>query len=159
MLAETLQRPRDVDMLARQAVKMRGDIARHKPPASNLDVKLVPGGLIDLEFLIHVMQFRHRMAFDPDLSVALAELVAAGHLPPELVAAHDLITRFLVVSRLVSPKSTEPPEATRPLVARACGAQCWDGLLESYAKARQCVGESWGALAAPYQEAQDAGTG
>ncbi|MEA3388314.1 MAG: bifunctional [glutamine synthetase] adenylyltransferase/[glutamine synthetase]-adenylyl-L-tyrosine phosphorylase [Pseudomonadota bacterium] len=159
VLAETLQRPRDVDMLARQAVKMRGDIARHKPPASNLDVKLVPGGLIDLEFLIHVMQFRHRMAFDPDLSVALAELVAAGHLPPELVAAHDLITRFLVVSRLVSPKSTEPPEATRPLVARACGAQCWDGLLESYAKARQCVGESWGALAAPYQEAQDAGTG
>jgi glutamate-ammonia-ligase adenylyltransferase len=146
-------------MLARQAVKMRGDIARHKPPAGDLDVKLVSGGLIDLEFLIHVTQFRHRMAFDPDLSAALAELVAAGHLPAGLIAAHDLITRFLIVSRLVSPKSTEPPEATRPLVARACGADSWDRLLESYDKARQCVGESWGALAAPYQEAQDAGTG
>ncbi|BBF69433.1 bifunctional [glutamine synthetase] adenylyltransferase/[glutamine synthetase]-adenylyl-L-tyrosine phosphorylase [Sphingomonas bisphenolicum] len=152
ILAETLRRPRDFDDLARQAVKMRADIARHKPPASDLDVKLVPGGLVDLEFLIHVNQFRHGMAFDPDLGQALAELVAAGHLPEELIAAHDLITRYLVVSRLVSPKSTEPAEATRSLVARACGAADWDGLLASYAKARQCVGEAWAALAAPYQE-------
>ena len=159
VLAETLRRPRDLDSLAREAVKMRGDIARHKPPAGDLDVKLVPGGLVDLEFLIHVSQFRHRMAFDPDLSVALADLVAAGHLPSGLVAAHDLITRFLIVSRLVSPASTEPPEATRPLVARACGADSWDSLLESYAKARQCVSASWGALAAPYQEVPDAGQG
>jgi glutamate-ammonia-ligase adenylyltransferase len=152
ILTETLQRPRDFDDLARQAVKMRGDIAKHKPPASDLDVKLVPGGLVDLEFLIHITQFRHGMAFDPDLGKALGELVAAGHLPADLIAAHDLITRYLVVSRLVSPKSTEPPEATRPLVARACGAEDWDGLLASYAQARICVGQAWAALAAPYQE-------
>ncbi|QGP78870.1 bifunctional [glutamine synthetase] adenylyltransferase/[glutamine synthetase]-adenylyl-L-tyrosine phosphorylase [Sphingobium sp. CAP-1] len=152
ILTETLRRPRDFDQLAAQAVKMRGDIARHKPPASDLDVKLVPGGLVDLEFLIHITQFRHGMAFDPDLGKALGELVAAGHLPAGLIPAHDLITRYLVVSRLVSPKSTEPPEATRPLVARACGAADWDGLLASYAQARICVGEAWAALAAPYQE-------
>jgi glutamate-ammonia-ligase adenylyltransferase len=152
ILTETLQRPRDFDDLARQAVKMRGDIAKHKPPASDLDVKLVPGGLVDLEFLIHITQFRHGMAFNPDLGKALCELVAAGHLPADLIAAHDLITRYLVVSRLVSPKSTEPPEATRPLVARACGAEDWDGLLASYAQARICVGQAWAALAAPYQE-------
>lgn len=152
ILTETLERPRDFDALARHAVKMRADIARHKPPAGDLDVKLVPGGLVDLEFLIHVTQFRHNMAFDPDLRAALEQLAAAGHLPGELIAAHDLITRFLVVSRLVSPKSTEPPEATRPLVARACGVESWDALLESYAQARQRVGEAWAALAAPYQE-------
>lgn len=152
ILTETLQRPRDFDELARQAVKMRGDIAKHKPPVGDLDVKLVPGGLVDLEFLIHVNQFHYRMAFDPDLGKALADLVAAGHLPADLIAAHDLITRYLVVSRLVSPKSTEPAEATRPLVARACGAEDWDGLLASYAQARICVGEAWAALAAPYQE-------
>ena len=152
ILTETLERPRDFDELARHAVKMRGDIAKHKPPASDLDVKLVPGGLVDLEFLIHVMQFRHNMAFDPDLREALEQLVAAGHLPDELIAAHDLITRFLVVSRLVSPKSTEPPEATRPLVARACGVESWEALLESYAQARQRVGDAWTALAASYQE-------
>ncbi|MBH1992612.1 MAG: bifunctional [glutamine synthetase] adenylyltransferase/[glutamine synthetase]-adenylyl-L-tyrosine phosphorylase [Sphingomonadaceae bacterium] len=152
ILRETLERPRDFDDLARQAVAMRSTIAKHKPPASDLDVKLVPGGLVDLEFLIHVTQFRHGMAFDPDLSIALAELVAAGHLPADLVTAHDLITRYLVVSRLVSPKSTEPPEATRPLVARACGASDWDSLLESYARARQSVAHAWAALAAPYEE-------
>lgn len=154
VLSETLQRPRDFDDLARQAVKMRGDIARHKPPASDLDVKLVSGGLVDLEFLIHVNQFRYRIAFDPDLGKALGELVAAGHLSADLIVAHDLITRYLVVSRLVSPRSTEPAEATRSLVARACGAKDWDDLLASYAMARQCVGKAWAALAAPYQEEQ-----
>src|SRR3546814_11629328 len=110
---------------------MRGDIARHKPPSSYLDVKLVPGGLVDLEFLIHVTQFRHNMAFDPDLRAALEQLAAAGHLPGELIPAHDLITRFLVVSRLVSPKSTAPPHATRPLASRACGVASWAALLVS----------------------------
>ncbi|MFP3589456.1 hypothetical protein SCB29_38535, partial [Paraburkholderia sp. SIMBA_055] len=49
ILTETLQRPRDFADLARQAVKMRGDLSRHQPPASELDVKLVPGGLVDIE--------------------------------------------------------------------------------------------------------------
>ena len=150
--------PRDFPELARQAVKMRRDIAAHKPPASELDVKLVPGGLVDLEFLIHVSQFKHNMAFSPDLRAALDELVEAGHLPAALIDAHDLITRFLIVSRLVSPKSTEPPEATRPVVARACGVESWDALLESYAQARQRVSDAWAALSAPYSEEEDAGS-
>jgi glutamate-ammonia-ligase adenylyltransferase len=28
----------------------------------------------------------------------------------------------------------------------------WEGLLASYAKARQSVGQAWAALAAPYEE-------
>ncbi|ANI77191.1 MULTISPECIES: bifunctional [glutamine synthetase] adenylyltransferase/[glutamine synthetase]-adenylyl-L-tyrosine phosphorylase [Sphingobium] len=158
ILTETLERSRDFPELARNAVKMRGDIAKHKPPASELDVKMVPGGLVDLEFLIHVTQFRHNMAFNPDLRAALEQLVAAGHLPGELISAHDLITRFLIVSRLVSPKSTEPPEATRPVVARACGVESWDALLESYDEARQRVRDAWAGLAAPYVEEDDAGS-
>lgn len=158
ILAETLERPRDFPELARQAVKMRRDIAAHKPPASELDVKLVSGGLVDLEFLIHVSQFKHEMAFSPDLRAALDELVEAGHLPADLIDAHDLITRFLIVSRLVSPKSTEPPEATRPVVARACGVESWDALLESYAQARQRVSDAWTTLSAPYSEEEDAGS-
>ena len=152
ILARTLGQRRDFEALARHAVAMRGDIARHKPPAGELDVKLVPGGLVDLEFLIHVTQFRHDMAFVPDLRAALCELIEAGHLPTTLLPAHDLVTRFLIVSRLVSPKSTEPPQATRPLVARACGVADWDALLESYAHARQSIGEAWRALAAPFEE-------
>lgn len=156
ILTETLERPRDIDELTRQAVKMRGDIATHKPPAGDLDVKLVPGGLVTLEFLIHVSQFRHNMAFAPDLRVALAQLVAAGHLPPDLPPALDLLTRFLIVSRLVSPKSTEPPEPTRPLVARACGAESWNALLENYARARQSVSMAWERVTRDHQGTDDA---
>jgi len=152
ILTETLERPRDFDDLARHAVKMRADIAKHKPPVGEMDVKLVPGGLVDLEFLIHISQFHYGMAFDPDLGKALAELVEADRLPRDLVDAHDLITRYLVVSRLVSPKSTEPREASRALVARACGKESWDALLDSYTHARQSVRAAWQALAAPFEE-------
>ncbi|MGK2912375.1 MAG: bifunctional [glutamine synthetase] adenylyltransferase/[glutamine synthetase]-adenylyl-L-tyrosine phosphorylase [Sphingobium sp.] len=152
IIDETLAMERDGGALARAAVKMRADIATHKPPARSLDAKLVPGGLVDLEFLIHVTQFLTRSGFTPDLRTALNQLIQAGHLPASLLAAHDLITRFLLVSRLVSPKSTEPPEATRPLVARACSVDSWDALLARYAEARQDIGEQWGAVVARYTE-------
>src|SRR3546814_3706055 len=97
-----------------------------RPPRSTRTDTLFP--YTTLFRSIHVTQFRHNMAFDPDLRAALEQLAAAGHLPGELIPAHDLITRFLVVSRLVSPKSTEPPHATRPLAARACGVESWDAL-------------------------------
>lgn len=143
IVTRTLHADRDTVALAREAVKMRGDIAKHKPPKSDLDVKLVPGGLVDIEFLLHVTQYRTGRAFAPDLRVAIAELIEAGALPPEILPAHDLILRYLVVSRLVTPGSTEPPEETRALVARACGAEDWSDLLAKIAEARQSVGTAW----------------
>ncbi len=143
ILDETLHRPRDIADLVRQAVKMRGDIANHKPPAGELDVKLVSGGLVDLEFLIHINQFRSDRAFSPDIGTALRQLIEAGHLPETLLPAHDLLTRFLIASRLVSPKSTEPPAAAQALVARLCGQPDWPTLLESYAQARQSIATQW----------------
>lgn len=150
IIDDTLATPRDPQGLAYAAISMRGDIATHKPPAGPLDVKLVPGGLVDLEFLIHVTQFLTRSGFAPSIRDALMQLIAAGHLPERLLAAHDLVTRFLLVSRLVSPRSNEPPEATRPLVARACGVADWDALLASYATARQDIGDCWNALVARF---------
>jgi glutamate-ammonia-ligase adenylyltransferase len=140
---DVLHRSRDTDAMLRDAVKMRGDIARHKPPAGSLDVKLASGGLVDLEFLIHATQFRTGMGFSPGLREALGMLVGAGHLPAELVAAHNLLTRLLIVLRLVSPKSTEPPEASRALVARACRAADWNTLLASQDAARQRIASCW----------------
>ncbi|AUW60463.1 bifunctional [glutamate--ammonia ligase]-adenylyl-L-tyrosine phosphorylase/[glutamate--ammonia-ligase] adenylyltransferase [Sphingobium sp. SCG-1] len=150
IIAETLEMPRDGEALARSAVKMRSEIAKHKPPAGPLDVKLVEGGLIDLEFLIHVTQFLTQSAFTPDLREALRQLIASSHLPASLLPAHDLLARFLVVSRLVSPTSAEPAPATRPLVARACQVADWDALLASYMAARQEVSERWSAIVDRY---------
>ncbi|WP_336958435.1 bifunctional [glutamine synthetase] adenylyltransferase/[glutamine synthetase]-adenylyl-L-tyrosine phosphorylase [Sphingobium aquiterrae] len=146
IVSDTLHMPRDLDRLTRDAVKMRSDIATHKPPAGPLDAKLVSGGLVDLEFLIHVTQFRSGKGFSPQLEEALAMLIAAGALPPELMAAHALISRLLIVSRLVSPKSNEPPAATRPLVARACDVPDWETLLARYDAARADVARAWQAV-------------
>ena len=150
IIGETLHAPRDIDALARAAVAMRADIAKHKPPRGALDVKLFAGGLIDLEFLIHVTQFRRGTGFAPDLRDAIDTLVAAGALEAHIRPAHDLLTRYLVVSRLVSPGADLPAEETRQLVASACGAADWQELLARIDAARQSIGAAWGAIATAF---------
>ncbi|MPT47647.1 MAG: bifunctional [glutamine synthetase] adenylyltransferase/[glutamine synthetase]-adenylyl-L-tyrosine phosphorylase [Sphingobium sp.] len=150
-----LLEPRDAAELRRQAVEMRATISAHKQPAGPLDVKLAPGGLVDLEFLVQVMQLTGRTAFDPDLGGAVAGLIQAGLLPASLIGAYDLLTRYLIVSRLVSPGSTEPPEATQLLVAQRCGAKSWSELLDMLAEARQSIAQSWGAVVASVSDKED----
>ncbi|MBO9575881.1 MAG: bifunctional [glutamine synthetase] adenylyltransferase/[glutamine synthetase]-adenylyl-L-tyrosine phosphorylase [Sphingobium sp.] len=152
IIAGTLERERDADTLLHASVKMRADMAAHKPPAGPLDVKLMPGGLVDLEFLIHVTQLTHHAGFDPDLGRALDLLMGEGLLARDLKPAHDLLTRYLVVSRLVTPKATEPPEESRWLVAKVCGADDWSDLLARIEAARQSISTGWQRLAAQAKE-------
>jgi glutamate-ammonia-ligase adenylyltransferase len=152
IIDEMLHRERDAAKLLADAVKMRGDIATHKPPASIWDVKLVEGGLIDLEFCLHVTQLRYRTGLSPRLGEAVERLVADGRLSAALVPAHALLSRLLVTLRLVAPGSDEPPMLARALVAQACAQPDWPALVEAYASARQSVREAWSAIAA---EAQD----
>ncbi len=147
VIDETLHMPRDPAVLLGEAVKMRGDIATHKPPAGPLDVKLMPGGLIDLEFLIHVTQLTHRTGFSPDLGAALEKLAQVGLIDPALGGAHALLTRYLIVSRLVTPQSSQPAQESRWLIAKACGASDWDTLLVRIDDARKIIGGCWRAMA------------
>jgi glutamate-ammonia-ligase adenylyltransferase len=144
----TLRTPADRAQLLVDAVKMRGDIALHKPPAGPLDVKLMEGGLIDLEFVVHVTQLLERTGFDPRLDVAIAALVQAGFLPETLGPAHDLLTRLLVTLRLVSPNSGEPSAPAQTAIARALGLADWPAVLAGLDRARQSVSESWRAIVA-----------
>lgn len=148
VIDNVLTMERDEEKLIRDAVKMRRDLAKHKPPAGPLDVKLAEGGLVDLEFLVQVTQLRRHMGLHPDLGASIRELTGESVFAPELAAAHDLLTRYLIVSRLVSPTSTEPPEAARALVARRCGERNWNDLLVRLEKARQCVAQAWGDIVA-----------
>ncbi len=43
--------PRDADKIFKEAAEMRALIEKEKPPRDSWDIKLVPGGLIDLEFI------------------------------------------------------------------------------------------------------------
>ena len=147
IVAETLYSDRDPIGLVADAVKMRHDIATHKPPAGPLDVKLMPGGLVDLEFLVHVTQLNYRVGFDPRLGVAIAALVEAGLLPESLPAAHDLLTRLLVTMRLIAPNAAEPGPPAREAIARACATPDWSALLAGLHQALQSVGEAWRRIA------------
>ncbi|MEO8722595.1 MAG: bifunctional [glutamine synthetase] adenylyltransferase/[glutamine synthetase]-adenylyl-L-tyrosine phosphorylase [Sphingobium sp.] len=146
IISQTLRRSRDLRVLIRDAVKMRGDITRHKGNAGPLDVKLGSGGLVDLEFLTHVTQFRVQMGFVPDIAAAIAALVEAGHLPPAILAAHNLLTRYLIISRLVSPSAAQPPPATQGLVARRCNYPDWLSLVAAMDEARHSVATAWAAI-------------
>jgi glutamate-ammonia-ligase adenylyltransferase len=146
IIAAVLRIERDPAKVAADADRMRLEIARHKRPSGPFDIKLGPGGLVDLEFAIHTLQLTHRIGLVPRLSEAIEALAAVGLVPPETAGAHRLLTRMLVTLRLVSPDSAEPPLASRDLVARACGTAGWEELLAAHADARQRISELWGAV-------------
>ena len=128
---------RDRSKVRSDAAKMRADMARHKPPAGPLDIKLGPGGLVDLEFAVHVLQLSHGLAFDPRLEVAIEALAIAGLINRQPDADLRLLSRILVTSRLVVPGGGVPHSASQALVAEACGYADWASLLEAHDAARQ----------------------
>jgi len=146
IVAGILEMERDPARVAADAARMRAEIARHKRPRGPFDIKLGPGGLVDLEFAVHTLQLTHRVGLVPRLSEAIGALAAAGLVPPETADAHRLLTRLLVTLRLVAPDSAEPPPASRDLVARACGTEGWEELLAAHEDARQRISGLWGAV-------------
>jgi glutamate-ammonia-ligase adenylyltransferase len=139
----TLGRPRDPARLIADAVKMRAEMASHRAAKGRFDIKLGAGGLVDLEFAVHTLQLKHVIGLHPHLEDALEELVAAGLVSEEIDPALRLLTRMLVMFRLVSPESDEPPDETKPLVAAACGLPDWETLLAAHDAARQRVAQLW----------------
>jgi glutamate-ammonia-ligase adenylyltransferase len=130
------------------AIRMREEMATHKPPAGPLDAKLLPGGLVDLEFAVHVLQLRHRTAFDPRLAKAIAMLIEQELLPAAMAGAYDLLSRLLVTLRLVAPDAQPPAETTQALIARAVGLESWDAVIASLDATRQEVSACWAAIRA-----------
>ena len=122
---------------------MRADMARHKPPAGPLDAKLSPGGLVDLEFAVHVAQLLSGQGLSPRLGEAIEMLTAAGRLPAGLHDAHDFLTRLIVAMRLVAPDAQVPPDTTQPILAAALGCADWPTVLVRFDAARHVVAQTW----------------
>jgi glutamate-ammonia-ligase adenylyltransferase len=141
-----LRMPRDFSKIARDAAKMRAEMERHKPPHSALDVKLGPGGLVDLEFAVHVLQLTRHVGLNTRLELALEALAADSLVPANIVDALKLLSRMLVMMRLVAPGDVKPTADTWQLVAEACGAASWDALLAEHDAARQSVSELWNSI-------------
>jgi len=130
------------DVIA-DARTMRSDMAAHKPPKGALDAKLLPGGLVDLEFATHVVQLVNRAGFDPNLGGAIDALIGEELVPPSLRPAHDVLTRLLVTLRLVAPDAAPPGHATEDLIARAIGVADWAAVVATLETTRQEVRRFW----------------
>jgi glutamate-ammonia-ligase adenylyltransferase len=155
VLDEVLHAPRDKAMLRDAVLSMRSEMARHKQPGGPIDAKLMRGGLVDCEFLVHYLQLKGEtaggaplaeaqpLALAPDLAVALGGLVAAGLLPADLAQPHALMSRMLVAGRLLAPDGREPPPSAARALARACGFESYAALLEGFGAARLSVAQAW----------------
>jgi glutamate-ammonia-ligase adenylyltransferase len=146
MIDGILRMPRDFTSIAADAARMRADMERHKPPRGPLDVKLGPGGLVDLEFAVHVLQLTRHVGLDTRLELALVALEAESLVPATIVGALKLLSRMLVMIRLIAPGNVKPAHETWELLAHACGAASWDELLAEHDAARQSISELWNSI-------------
>ncbi len=142
-IREVLTAPRDAAQLRIDVLEMRARMAEHKPPAGPLDVKLMRGGLVDLEFVVHFLQLREGEALLPDLGQAIAALSARGLLADAALSAYETMSRLLITARLLSPDGQAPHEAARAVLAKACGFGDWDGLVKALGEARALIARLW----------------
>jgi glutamate-ammonia-ligase adenylyltransferase len=131
--------PRDAARVRREALEMRRHMARHKPPAGPFDVKLMKGGLVDIEFIVAVRALIAGRPVPPGLAEA-ANLVA-----PELAQPARLMMDMLVMLRLVQPHNdaATPDAAAGAVIARACGKTGLAALRADLAQARAAVTHAW----------------
>jgi len=146
MIESILRMPRDRAKIVADAAHMREEMNRHKPPVGPLDVKLGRGGLVDLEFATHVLQLTTGIGLSTRLEVALEALAGDSLVPANIVYALKLLSRMLVMMRLVAPGDIKPTPESWQLVAEACGAASWDELLAEHDAARQSIAALWDSI-------------
>lgn len=146
LVADLLHMPRDPAKIRADAADMRLKMAEHKPPKGALDIKVGEGGLVDLEFAMHVQQLTTGECHIPNIAAAIRCLNAKNLAPDDVIAAHGLLARMLVMLRLTAEEGAEPTPAARQMVASACGEPGWPQLLAAHDEARAAVSNWWGAV-------------
>jgi glutamate-ammonia-ligase adenylyltransferase len=141
-----LRQPRDPKTAARDVLDMRALMERERPPSGFWDLKLSPGGLVDIEFAAQFLQIVHAAGGGPlraNTAQALAALDAQGLAPrPKLARLQAAWTQQQDVSQLLKAALTDgadpsvEPVAFRRLLARAGGARDFNALETSLASRR-----------------------
>ena len=142
-----LAAPRDPVKLKVDVLSMRAEMERHRPGGGLFDVKNGPGGLIDIEFIVQYLQLRDHRHLTPRFRDALAGLAADGLVAPGLCQAHALLTRTLIVDRLIYNAThgplPEPSSSAQAMLARACGHADAPALRGALEAAKQAVRVQW----------------
>ncbi|MBI1405859.1 MAG: bifunctional [glutamine synthetase] adenylyltransferase/[glutamine synthetase]-adenylyl-L-tyrosine phosphorylase [Caulobacter sp.] len=153
-----LRRPRDLARTANDVREMRDLIARERPPAGPWDLKLAPGGMVDIEFAAQFLQLAHAAEGGPlrqNTGEALAALAAAG-LVGEAPAAvleqawrlQQDLSQLLKVALEDGADPELEPRALKALLARAGEAADWKTLKAGLAKRRKAARAAYEKLVA-----------
>jgi glutamate-ammonia-ligase adenylyltransferase len=128
VLREAQLRPLPPGKALVDAAAMRGRMLRDLPPVGPWDLKSMPGGMIEVEFIAQALTLEHA-PHRPELLVgntqaALAALGAAGLLPEHevLVRAENLWRTLLGLRRLMAPGPREAALSTAAEAALLAGA-------------------------------------
>jgi glutamate-ammonia-ligase adenylyltransferase len=126
---------------------MRKLMARERPPHGDWDLKLCPGGLVDIEFAAQALQIAHAARGGPLVTgtgPALTILRDEGLAEPEalnaLWAACSLEQNLQQLLKLALPDGADPavePQRFRALLARAGGCDSFQALTHTLAQRRR----------------------
>jgi glutamate-ammonia-ligase adenylyltransferase len=154
-----LRRPRDRAKTAAEARDMRQLLEDERPPKGDWDLKLTPGGLVDIEFAAQFLQLAHAAdggPLDPNTAHALGAMQAKALAPAAPLAAlqdawrlQQDLTQLLKVALEDGADPAAEPAAFRKLLARAGGARDFKALRGKLDKAQAAARKAYDAVVRP----------
>jgi [glutamine synthetase] adenylyltransferase / [glutamine synthetase]-adenylyl-L-tyrosine phosphorylase len=156
---EVLTGKRDVAKIARETLAMRRLIASEKGDTDIWDLKLVSGGLMDIEFIAQYLQLAfahdHRAILDVSTRKVVEQAGRAGLIRAEqvevLVHAHRLYTDATQFMRLATSGPYDPAKAAAGVkrrIAAASGFPDFDTFAAALGDARKQVRSAFEAIVA-----------
>jgi glutamate-ammonia-ligase adenylyltransferase len=155
-MERALRRPRDRAATAADVREMRALMARERPPFGDWDLKLCPGGLVDIEFATQFLQIVHAGQGGPlaqKTGDALAAIGAAGVAPAARLEAlasgwrlQQDLSQLLKLALDARADPAREPRALQALLARAGGARDLRGLRTRLAAARKAAHAAFDAV-------------
>ena len=121
-VAELMALPRAAKKVFADAAEMRRLIGEEKPPRDAWDLKLVPGGLIDLEFIAQTatltgnLEGEGRTVSTADTLARLSPQLCDPQVRDELVAAHALFSLVTQIVRVCLTGPLDPADVPPGLV-------------------------------------------
>jgi glutamate-ammonia-ligase adenylyltransferase len=141
-----LRRPRDRGRTAHDVREMRQLLEAERPPKGAWDLKLSPGGMVDIEFAAQFLQLAHAAEGGPlrsNTAEALAALGGASFVPPGPLAAlsdawrlQQDLTQLLKVALADDSDPAHEPKAFQALLTRAGGVKTFRALEKQLAHAQ-----------------------
>ncbi len=136
VIADVLSRPLDREKIVTDVLAMRELMAKERPPRHAFDLKLVTGGLVDLEFMAQSAQLLERKRIASPHSSTAATLVRLGELDlvPEGIRLAEIHGVYATVLQVMSAALVDPfkeegwTDAFRDLLAQLTNSPSFERL-------------------------------